>query len=234
MSGAPLSGVATADHLPPSHPVTSLPFFYTNLCMTLLCGLPLLFLPRCSSVFNILCPIYPPCLLCTKLHAWNNKSYLIKQPYKHMCFGHLTTRISWLWPLQTWCFKKLFSSPIIQVPCLSSIISDKMMRWWHLYPKKVKGCFYRDIQMFSKKTFLDILQKFFHDSVTKWDTVTIVHIWSDTDLVTLIFILLWLHSSSVLLGWICSFEADLKHCLLCLFPLAQLWLNMWIVFRFFY
>lgn len=184
-----------------------------GLCMNLLCGLPLLFLPRCSSVFNILCPIYPPCLLYTKLHAWNNKSYLIKTTSLE--------RISRLWPLQTWCFKKLFSSPIIQVPCLSSIISDKMMRWWHLYPKKVKGCFYRDIQMFSKKTFLDILQKFFHDSVTKGDTVTIVHIWSDTDLVTLIFILLQLHSSSVLLGWkcvrICSFEADLKHCLLSVF-----------------
>lgn len=64
-------GVATADHLPPTRPITRLLFRDNNHFMSsfttstnMLCGLPI-FLQHSSSVFNILCPIYLVSLLCT-------------------------------------------------------------------------------------------------------------------------------------------------------------------------
>lgn len=59
--------LTTADHLPPSHPMSSTPTLCTSsFCvpMNILCGLPV-FLPPCSSLFHILSLIYPPSLLCT-------------------------------------------------------------------------------------------------------------------------------------------------------------------------
>ena len=55
------------------------------------------------------------------------------------------------------------------------------------YIQKVKGQLHCDIIMFCKKkqaTFLVIIQR--HNSGTEGEIVTIFHIWSDTELVTLI------------------------------------------------
>ena len=48
--------------------------------------------------------------------------------------------------------------------------------------QQVKGQLHCDVIMFSKNTFLAIVQH--HNSGTEGDVVTIFHIWSDTELVT--------------------------------------------------
>ena len=52
------------------------------------------------------------------------------------------------------------------------------------YIQKVKGHLHCDIIMFCKNTFQAIIQR--HNSGTEGEIVTIFHIWSDTELVTLI------------------------------------------------
>lgn len=58
------SGVATAHHLPPFHPMPSILCHTNSLRVLLLCGLPLFLLPDSSS-FSILCHVYPLSLIST-------------------------------------------------------------------------------------------------------------------------------------------------------------------------
>lgn len=66
------------------------------------------------------------------------------------------------------------------------------------YIKKVKGQLHCDI-ILCKNTFLAVILSY--NPATEEDIVTIFHISSDTELVTLILELRWLYRSSVLLGW---------------------------------
>ncbi len=71
---------------------------------------------------------------------------------------------------------------------------------------KVKGQLYCDIIMFCTITFQAIIQ--LHKSGTEGETVTTFHMWSDTELVTLIF---GAHLETVLSVWILC-AARLKMC----------------------
>ena len=74
------------------------------------------------------------------------------------------------------------------------------------YTQKVKGQLHCDNIMFCKNTFLAVIQH--HNSGTEGEIVTIFHIWSDTELVTLIF---GVHLQTVLIVEIfCA--AGLKMC----------------------
>lgn len=85
-----LSGVATADHLPPSCPTPSILFCTKSLhdllhyIINALCGLPLFLLPR-SSIFNILCPLYPESLLWTCTNHLNLASLTLL--LNHLTWG---------------------------------------------------------------------------------------------------------------------------------------------------
>ena len=73
--------------------------------------------------------------------------------------------------------------------------------------QKVKGQLHCDITMFCKNTFLDIIQH--HNSGTEGEIVTIFHIWSDTELVTLI---LGVHLGADCIEFLCCLVEDLYDC----------------------